>query len=137
MVNCTLGPCLSTLCIIRTQSTFDPLKSYKDRSRQDLLFCSTLYCSIPFCQHYLKTYCVPTPVSVYLCFYHLLNETALREADESGQAALTAAPASPCHPQPWFPTKVRPLLDSLRTQLCPFVHTFWPVSVCTCAFPGR
>lgn len=129
MLNCTLGPCLSSLCVIRTQSTFDPLKSHKDRSRQDLLFCSILYCSIPFCQHYLKTYGVPTPVSVYLCFYHLLNETALREADESGQAALTAAPASPCHPPAmvphegqapsWFP-------QNPALPICPH----FPASVC-------
>ena len=96
-LHCTVGPCLSILCVIRTQSTFDPLKSYKDRSRQNLLFFSILYCSIPFHQHYLKTYYVPTPVSVYLCFYHLLNEKALRGANESGQVALTAGPVSPCH----------------------------------------
>ena len=91
------------LCVIRTQSTFDPLESCKDRSRQDLLFHSISYCSIPFRQHYLKTYYVPTPVSVYLCFYHLLNETALREADESGQVAVTATPVSPCHPPALIP----------------------------------
>ena len=43
----------------------------------------------------------------------------------------------PATPWPWLPTKVRPLLGSLRTQLCPVVHTFWPVSVCTCASLGR
>ena len=87
-LHCTVGPCLSILCVIRTQSTFDPLKSYKDHSRQNLLCCSILYCSIPFHQHYLKTYYVPTPVSVYLCFYHLLNEKALRGADESGRSCF-------------------------------------------------
>ena len=121
----TVGPCLSVLCVIRTQSTFDPLKSYKDCSRQDLLFCSILYCSIPFCQHYLKTYYVPTPVSVYLCFYHLLNDTALREADESGQVALTAAPVSPCHPPALIPHGGQ-APQNPALPICPH----FPASVC-------
>ena len=66
---------------------------------------------------------------VCLCFYHLLNETALREADESGQVAVTAAPVSPCHPPALIPHGGQAPSWSPQNPALPICPHF-PASVC-------